>query len=122
MCFFSFVSHFCFTECVKQVEKTCESISQLSNQKKDLKTSIEKIKLEQKLVEKKTMNAIKDIEKTKADIENIKEKKEKLSIEMVDIEQGNCASNFIATFTLIFTIFNFGVLFTICIFNRITKI
>lgn len=60
----------------------------MSNKKIELKKSVESVKLEQKIVEKKTINAIKETEKTKTEIENIKEMKEKISLELVDIEQG----------------------------------
>lgn len=73
------------------MEKGSETIAQLSNQRKELKSALESVKLEQKVVEKRTINSIKEIEKTKADIESIKEKKEKLSLEIVDLQQGKFA-------------------------------
>jgi seryl-tRNA synthetase len=74
------------------VEKTSESILQLSNERKELKNDLENINLEQKVVEKKTIRMIKDIEKTKADITSIKESKEKLALEIIDLQQGEIYS------------------------------
>lgn len=63
-------------------------MSHLLTERKELKSSLDKIKLEQKVVEKKAINTIKEIEKTKTDIESIQEKREKLSLEIVDLQQG----------------------------------
>ncbi|OXU17684.1 hypothetical protein TSAR_008718 [Trichomalopsis sarcophagae] len=81
------------SECANQVEKNYETISQLSNQKKELKAAIENLKLEQKVIEKKAINRMKEIEKTKTDIESIKERKEKLMLEIVDLKQESEKSN-----------------------------
>ncbi|XP_058794504.1 uncharacterized protein LOC131666122 [Phymastichus coffea] len=75
------------SECAKQVEKSFETISHLLNERKELKNSLDKIKLEQKVVEKKTINMMKEIERTKAEIESIKEMREKLSLDIVDLQQ-----------------------------------
>lgn len=49
---------------------------------------MENVKLEQKVVEKRTINAIEETEKIKTETEKIKEEKEKISLELVDLEQG----------------------------------
>ncbi|XP_011504627.1 PREDICTED: uncharacterized protein LOC105367565 [Ceratosolen solmsi marchali] len=75
------------SECAKRVEKCSESIMQLANQRKELKSGLESCNLKKKVVEKKTICTIKEIERTKADIESIKGKKEKLSLDIIDLQQ-----------------------------------
>lgn len=67
----------------------------MSSQKKELKSAIEDLKLEQKVIEKTAINRMREIEKIKADIESIKEKKEKLMLEIVDLKQGKRLQTFL---------------------------
>ena len=84
-----FFNFYISVEDIKQVERSSETVAQLTNEIKELKASIENVVLEQKLVEKKTLNTMKEIDKTKEEIERIKESKEKLMLEIVDLQDGN---------------------------------
>ncbi|KAJ8672596.1 hypothetical protein QAD02_003855 [Eretmocerus hayati] len=75
------------SECVKHAEESAESLSALLNEKKEMKASLDEVKNRQKSVEKKTINAIKRIDKTKSEISSLKEKEEQLLLEIVDLEQ-----------------------------------
>ena len=70
------------------MEKSSEELSQLINKKKELKVVLENMKLEQKIVEKKAINTMTEIENTKTEILSMKEKNEKLSLEIVDFQNG----------------------------------
>ncbi|XP_014209017.1 uncharacterized protein LOC106639770 [Copidosoma floridanum] len=76
-----------FSERAKQLEKSYETMAQLSGERLELKESLETIRLEQKVVEKKTMNSIREIDRIRTEMELIKEKKETLSLEIVDLQQ-----------------------------------
>ena len=54
-----------------------------------IKHALESIKLEHKIIERQSINAMNEVEKTKSDIVVIKQKKEDIALQMVDLEQSN---------------------------------
>lgn len=66
-----------------------DTISQLHNESKELDHQLQNTILSQKVVSKKIQNNNQQIEQLREEIQHEKNKKEELTLEMVDLEAGN---------------------------------
>lgn len=78
----------CFTDCSKKKSVNTGKISELQQDIATIKCDIDAVILQQKVTDKKISNVIKLKEETKEDLEKAKVKREALSLEMVDLQQG----------------------------------
>ncbi|XP_057324190.1 uncharacterized protein LOC130666882 [Microplitis mediator] len=77
------------TEVQNKIKVNKDTISQLHNANKELDHQIQNIILSQKVVSKKIQNNKQQIEQLREEIEHEKNKKEELTLEMVDLEAGH---------------------------------
>lgn len=63
-------------------------ISELQQEIEYLKSEIDATKLQQKIVDKKNFNVVKQQEKLQEEVEDAKLKRDNISLEMIDLQQG----------------------------------
>ncbi|XP_031839014.1 uncharacterized protein LOC116429811 [Nomia melanderi] len=74
-------------ECKEKRTLSLNKISELQQEIERLKSEIDATKLQQKILDKKILNASKQQEKLKEEVDNAKTKRDSLSLEMIDLNQ-----------------------------------
>ncbi|XP_017893043.1 uncharacterized protein LOC108632775 [Ceratina calcarata] len=74
-------------ECIGKRTQNAHKISELQQELEKLKSEMDAIKLEQKVVVKKLSNAIKKQEELKEEVNDAKLKRDSLTLEMIDLQQ-----------------------------------
>lgn len=75
-------------ECAERKSIQARKISDLQEEIERLKAEIDVAKLEQKIIDKKIMNAVKQEEDLKLEVENAIAERDNLSLQIVDLQQG----------------------------------
>lgn len=78
----------CFLECIEKIAQSGNKILELEQEVESLKSDIDATKLQQKIIDKKITNAIKQQEKLEEEVNNAKVKRDSLSVEIVDLREG----------------------------------
>ncbi|XP_076230985.1 uncharacterized protein LOC143177090 [Calliopsis andreniformis] len=74
-------------ECIEKRTSNINKIAELQQEIENLKSEIDATKLNQKIIDKKILNAVKQQDKLKEEVEDAKLKRDNLSLEMVDLQQ-----------------------------------
>lgn len=77
-----------FLECIEKIAQSGNKILELEQEVESLKSDIDATKLQQKIIDKKITNAIKQQEKLEEEVNNAKVKRDSLSVEIVDLREG----------------------------------
>ncbi|KOC69543.1 hypothetical protein WH47_05486 [Habropoda laboriosa] len=74
-------------QCMQKRTQSANKISELQQEVENLKSEIDATKLQQKIVDKKIINAVKQQEKLKEEVHDAELKRDSLTLEMVDLQQ-----------------------------------
>ncbi|XP_024224059.1 uncharacterized protein LOC100740540 [Bombus impatiens] len=75
------------SECIEKIAQSGNKILELEQEVESLKSDIDTTKLQQKIIDKKITNSIKQQEKLEDEVNNAKVKRDSLSVEIVDLRE-----------------------------------